>query len=303
MIRKLPPAPAGLLRALAAEPLVHFLMIGVVVFALDRALSPTKVDPRLIEVDAAAYGEIVDIFADVNARPPTPEEMAPLVERWIQEQTLYREARALSLEEGDDMVRERVIQKMRVLLHSAVTTDLPDEATARAWFEQNRDRYAAPPVLSLRVAQVDGDEDAARGWAEKLNAMEEAGAVPQPHEIRVIPFANRPEAQLRGLMGDAFVDGALALPRGRWGAVASPAGWQAARVEAYEIGRVATYEEVAGAVGADWKEATYRRAVRQSLDQLMASYRIERAPYDPAAFEARAAVAAEAAAARDAAQR
>lgn len=282
------PIATGALRALLREPLAHFLAIGLAVFALDRALAPVVEDPRLILLDDRAYGEIVDIFAESAGRAPTPEEMAPLADRWLMNEVLYREARALRLEEGDEMVRERIMQKMRVLIHSGVAVEPPPEPVARDWFERNRALYDHPAVISLQIAQLDADAGTARGWAERLAALDAVGQRPPLHEVSIYPFEERPVGALAEVLGEPFVTAASQLPPGVWTAMESPVGWQAVRLDAYVPARVATYEEAAAAVASDWREHTFRRAARDAIEALQASYRVERAPYDADAFASRA---------------
>jgi hypothetical protein len=290
--RLAPPARAALARlwrSLRAEPLAHFLAIGLALFAADRLLSPEEQNPRLIRVDDAVYGKIVDIFAESRGRPPTAEEMAPLIDRWIMNETLYREALALGLDRGDDMIRERVMQKMRVLIHSGIEIDPPEERVLRAWFEENRDRYADPALLSIRIARVDGTEAEARAAAEALNADDEAAG------LRVYPYADRPREAMIEVFGARFIEDVEALEPGRWSAVETPGGWQAAILDAYEPGREARFEEAANAAAADWTEQTFRATARRSLEALMAGYEVAWEPYEAAAFADRAAKAAAAA--------
>ncbi len=278
-------------RRVMRDPLAQFLAIGLALFAVDRLTQAEAADPRLIVVDAPAYGELVDIFAEVQGRAPTPDEMEPLVERWIMNETLYREARALGLDEGDEMVRERIMQKLRVLMHTAVTVEDPDEATLRAWYAANRDRYALPELISFRLARLDGDEEQARALAARLNEALAGDAPLAPGEARVFPFPERPRAALEQVFGAAFVQAVTELPVGVWTPAPTEAGWQVALFEERTAPVVTEFEDVAGSVEADWREESYRRRARQSIEALMASYRVSRRPYDPEAFADRAQMA------------
>ncbi|SDZ89052.1 peptidyl-prolyl cis-trans isomerase [Rubrimonas cliftonensis] len=279
----------GLARRILRDPLAQFLAIGLALFAADRLTRAEAADPRLIVVDAPAYGEIVDIFAETRGRAPTPAEMEPLVDRWIMNETLYREARALGLDEGDEMVRERIMQKLRVLMHTAVTVDDPDERTLRAWYEANRDRYTAPELITFRLARLDGDEEQAKALAARLNDAFAGKTQLAPGEVRIFPFPERPRPALEQVFGTAFVETLTQLPAGEWAPAPTEGGWQVAMFEERVPPVVTEFEDVAGSVEADWRDERFKIAARQSIEALMASYRVTRAPYDADAFAERAA--------------
>src|SRR5262245_23611306 len=94
------------LRALLREPLVHFLAIGAVLFAVNAAVAPSVGKERVIEVTPEARQKIVDVFKVERLRDPTQEEIGPLVDLWILNEITYREALSQGLDKGDEMIRE-----------------------------------------------------------------------------------------------------------------------------------------------------------------------------------------------------
>jgi hypothetical protein len=60
---------------------------------------------------------------------------------------------------------------------------------------------------------------------------------------------------------------------------------------------------VRNAVLADWTEDRQRAAARMAVEAMVAGYRVERDPYDPAAFAARAAATLDAVDAQAAVER
>src|SRR5262245_33902180 len=111
------------LRHLHREPLVHFLLLGGLLFALyllvDRgrglagAASPA---PSAIEVTEGEVARLEDSFAQAASRAPSAAELDQLVRAFVREEALYREARALGLDRGDPVVRRRLVDKMAFLL-------------------------------------------------------------------------------------------------------------------------------------------------------------------------------------------
>jgi hypothetical protein len=286
MMKQTPHRSAGpLFRRVIDEPLAQFFAIGLALFAVDRLMAEEAVDPRRIVVDRPAYAEMVGEFAAVAGRAPEPPEMERLAEQWIMNETLYREARALRLDEGDEMIRERVMQKLRVLMHGAITVPEPDDDTLRAYFEENRARYDQPDRVSFRLAQIDGAREEAEALAERMNAAFRGDLRLAPGEVNVFPFPERPRPVLEQVFGEEMVAAIIDLPEETWTPIETPLGWQAAFFESFRPGSVADFETIRNAVAAEWQEFERRRSARAAIEALMASYRIERAPYDPGAFD------------------
>ncbi|MEO0820770.1 MAG: peptidylprolyl isomerase [Pseudomonadota bacterium] len=268
-----------LVRALR-EPLVQFALIGLVLFGLDRATEPAAVDPRQIRVDRAVYADLAGVFFREKNRLPTAEEMDQLVDVHLMNETLYREARGLELDHGDQMMRERLVQRMRLLIYNAVALTPPDDDALRAWFEENRERFVVPPRIGFRVIGLDAAEAEARGIAEALETNAQQ-AKSRALLSRAITFRNRPRPQMVSLFNEEFIAAIEALPQDRWQAVPSPQGWQVARLMNTAPGREPDFDELRTTVLGEWREAARHVEARASLDALMSSYPVARDPYDP----------------------
>ena len=101
------------------EPLLQFLVAGVLLFAAYRMLHPEAFRERpsvnRIELTADDLRQLEVGWTAQWRRPPTSEEMHGLVEGRVREEILYREALALGLDRGDTIVKRRLAQKMEFL--------------------------------------------------------------------------------------------------------------------------------------------------------------------------------------------
>jgi len=82
------------------EPPLHFLLIGLVLFALYRILNPAAVEQenrRRIEITDDDLRQLELGWVAQWRRPPTPDEMRRLVESKVREEILYREALSLGV--------------------------------------------------------------------------------------------------------------------------------------------------------------------------------------------------------------
>lgn len=126
------------------EPLIHFILLGAVLFAVDHILASRADDPHTISVDASVDQRSREVFRQEHDRDPNAEELHTLRRAWLDNEVLYREGIEMRIDKGDPAIRDRVIFKMLNLIEAGLTTPVVDETKLRAWFEKNRAKYDQP---------------------------------------------------------------------------------------------------------------------------------------------------------------
>jgi hypothetical protein len=112
--RSFPPAVKRWLR----EPLLHFLLLGVALFALYGYLNRGRFgieSSRQIVVSLDDLRQMDVYFESQWHRAPTPQEFQAMVEDKVREEVLYREGLAMGLDKEDEIVKRRMAQKMQFL--------------------------------------------------------------------------------------------------------------------------------------------------------------------------------------------
>ena len=133
------------MKRLFKEPLLHFLALGAVVFALNawrQKIRPIEPSAARIEVTAAVIDRLRAGYERQFGQAPDAEELRGLVTAHIREEVLCREALALGLDRDDTIVRRRLAQKMEFLTGDLAGAAEPDDAVVREFFERNAARYA-----------------------------------------------------------------------------------------------------------------------------------------------------------------
>jgi hypothetical protein len=100
---------------LLPEPLGHFLLLGAVLFGVfawvgDRGSARAG----HIVITPGHLEHLTVSFTRTWQRPPTAHELAGLIDDYVREEVLYREAVALGLDRDDTIVR-RLRQKLEFL--------------------------------------------------------------------------------------------------------------------------------------------------------------------------------------------
>ena len=141
------------------EPLLHFLLIGVAIYLLYVAVSdpvPEEADKAIV-VSAGEIEWMQTSWLKRWSRPPTPEELDGLIQQYIRETVLYREAVTMGLNQHDQVIR-RLAQKLEFLAKDLVNLTPPTEEELLDYFEMHKDRYQEPSRLTFTQVFIDPDK-------------------------------------------------------------------------------------------------------------------------------------------------
>lgn len=281
-----PPARSWLRRWLR-EPLLHFLLLGGALFALYAALNPRagereRADRIVLTEDDLR--QLAVAWAAQRQRPPAPAELQALIDARVREEILYREALALGLDKGDTIVKRRLAQKMEFLAEDAGAIRDPAAAEIKAWFEQNRARFALPGRITFRHLYFSPDRRGGRARDAAANALEAIAAKPadSPAAAKLgDPFmfqdfyADRAPEHVASVFGALFAQALPQLKIGSWqGPVESGLGWHLVFIESTTPSRVPEFEEIEADVKADWIAAQRAEAKRRAFEAMRARYEV-----------------------------
>lgn len=274
------PAPGGNPRRFEwlRDPLLHFVILGGLVFALDHFLVGRADDPRSIVVGADVNSEAVETFVASRGRQPSREELDALHRVWLDNEVLYREGLALGVDKGDPAIRERVIFKALSVIDSNVKLPAIDEAGLRAWFEAHRDKYDEPARFDFEEAArgSDSSEASVRALVDQLSS--EAGGDTDA-TLRV--FKGRPHANLVQSYGEPFAKALEAAPVDKWQAIQSREGWRAIRVDKVAPPAPAVFERLRGPISQDWRDAVASEQRTAAVRALARKYTVTFEPFTP----------------------
>lgn len=277
------------MKRLLAEPLLHFVLLAAVLFGLEAAL-------RHVPAGDASGGELVvareriaslaDGFARQWGRAPSEDELAAMVQDFVREEVLMREALRLGLDRDDAIVRRRLAQKMEFLSEDLVAMAPPTEDDLRAFLAASPGRFRTPERFTFAQVRLDpakrGDALVADADA-LLRALRAGGDVRAMGDDRMLDPEQRDVARhdVEATFGPEFASRLAELPVGDWqGPIPSAYGAHLVRVERRQPGEVPPLAEVHDAVAREWTAARRAELRRAQLEGLLARYRvtIEMAP-------------------------
>jgi PPIC-type PPIASE domain len=253
------------------EPLLHFVVLGAVLFGIDHLISDTADDPSVIVVGAQVDREAIDVFKAARGREPNEEELYALRRVWLDNEVLYREGLAMQLDRGDKSIRERVIFKALSVVDANTKLPAYDDALLRKWFESRREKYDEPARYDFQEAVLTGDrsEAALRAFATALNNGSSADA---DASLRV--FNGRPHENVVHSYGDEFAKSLESSPVGEWRVLKGKDGWRVMRLEAISEAKPASFENLRGVVLQDWTDATMAEQRSAAVRALAKKYTV-----------------------------
>jgi len=279
---------------LVREPLVHFLVLAALVFAvyalLNRGAEPEQ--PQRIIVTPAKIEQLSGLFAKTWQRSPTSAELKGLIDDFVKEEMYVREALVLGLDQDDTVIRRRLRLKMEFMSDAEAGATPPTDAELQAYLEAHPDDFRSPPEVAFEQVFLNPQTRGAatRADAEALLATLRAtfGAdAATAGDPTLLPFAMplSTAAQVEGTFGADFARAIEALPEGEWsGPVTSGYGLHLVRVTGRKAGEIPTLAQARAAVEREWANVRRQEAERRRLDELLKKYEVViKMPVMPAA--------------------
>jgi hypothetical protein len=247
------------------EPLLHFLFIGAAIYLLYGAFAepvPEEVDKTIV-VSAGEIEWMKTSWQKRWNRPPTPEEFDGLIQQYIRETVLYREALTMGLNKHDQVIRRRLAQKLEFLAKDLVALTPPTDEELLTYFDAHQERYQEPARYTFTQVFIDPDKrgDTTLGDAEKIkatliaqgDAIQDAGALGDSFMLQNY-YPEKDQAEIQKLFGSGFAESLVDLSSGQWhGPVLSGYGVHLVYVDNVSEPPAPVFAEVRERVMQDWK--------------------------------------------------
>lgn len=237
------------LRAALREPLLHFVLIGALLFAF-TVWRQQQHDNAEIRITSGEIAQLAAFWETQSQRQPSSAELRGLIEERIDEEVLAREAVRLGLDRDDVIVRRRLAQKMAFVSDDLAVLTEPAEADLRAYFEAHKEAYTTPDLYALRHVFFNPDRhgmaldaDAQRAL-QRLTRGANASEVGDPFMLpRELADVSRDD--IARDFGSVFAEAVTTSTPGAWaGPVRSPFGVHLVKLESHTPSSVARFEDV-----------------------------------------------------------
>jgi peptidyl-prolyl cis-trans isomerase C len=290
--RQPPPPPLDppesrflMLKRWLREPLLHFLLIGIAVFAVyaythrgrggfesSRQIALSLDDLRLMDT----------YFESQWHRQPTPAEFQAMVEDKVKEEVLYREGIAMGLDKDDTIVKRRMAQKVQFLAEDVAAAHEPSTAELKAWFERNKDKFALPSRYSFRHLYFSPDKRGKNAQEDAAKTLAKITGQPEDSKLAVSMgdsfmfqdyYGDRAPSAIAKEFGPQFAVALEKVKPGSWqGPVESGYGWHLVFVDTVIPGRTPALEEIESDVKTAWLGEQKTTAWQKAYQEMRAKY-------------------------------
>jgi len=273
-----------LLKTWLREPLLHFLLIGALLFVVYGLQNDgiTDQSKRIVFTNADIH-RLSLLWEKQRQRPPTRAELEGLIEQQIREQVMYREALVMGLDKNDNIVRRRLAQKVEFISSDLAAQLEPSESDLLDYLTSHRGQFKIPGrisfvqiYLSTDKRGVDAKEDATR----LLTELDKTDAIVDVTNLGdSFMFGQKhkqvTEFDMSRLFGEDFANKIFSLPVGSWqGPVRSSYGLHLLHIENKTASSQPELASVRNKVRNEWMDQQRRTVDKAFYNSLRQRYEI-----------------------------
>jgi parvulin-like peptidyl-prolyl cis-trans isomerase-like protein len=246
------------------EPLVHFLLLGALIFGAFKFISSEIIEPGKILISQGRIESLEIAFSRTWRRPPTASELEELVRDYIREEVFAREAVAVGLDKDDTIIRRRLRQKLEFVSEDVTALAEPTDEQLRAYLKEHPEAFRGDRWFTFRQVYLDPQRRGAnlgRDAAQLLAQLRRAGSnadiaalgdsLMLENEFKALPASEAVKQ-----FGEKFVANLGEIRAGQWqGPIESGFGVHLVFMSERTDGSLPALEDVRPAVRREWANA------------------------------------------------
>ena len=285
------------MKRLLKEPLLHFLVLGALIFVAHGLTSKrTRSEPGKIVITQGQIEHLAAGFAKVWQRPPSPEELVGLVRDRVREEVYCREALALGLDQDDTVIRRRLRQKMEFISDDIAARAEPTEEDLNAYLDAHPEQFRTEPRITFEQVYLNPEKHGdhlARDIAQLLAQLNQSGGNSDPAAmgdsfLLESQYTAMPAGDVARQFGDTFAAALAVLAPGQWqGPVESGYGVHLVRISERAEGTLPVLADVRDDVRREWENAQRLQANDLFYRELLKRYTVVIEGLEPADIDSK----------------
>ena len=253
--------------------IIVFFLIGLIIFILDVAFNSEQ-DSKDIYISDQELTSLLSAWQSQVGRPPNDEEIVNIINNFVQEEILYREALLLNLDEEDRIIKRRLAQKITFLKQETVPD--PSQEELKRFFEQNKANYYVPATYSFSHHYFSKESSAKERATKAFNDYQTNGV-----ELKGDPFFlgknfyQNSANEIKKNFGELFFSTINNLSINEWsGPHESIFGYHIIMLKEVKAGFSPPLEKVLIKVQQDYLSEAQDKAIAKYINEIRSQYRV-----------------------------
>ena len=274
----------SLMRRILQEPLLHFLLLGALLFLVFHFTGNRPADSKTeVVVTPGQVAALSAGFTRTWQRPPSAGELEGLIEDQVRAEIYSREALALGLDRDDLIIRNRLRTKLEMVTENVIGQIDPTDDQLREYLNQHSGAFHREAQCAFWQIYFSSERRGARAHADaraELVLVANHGEDLRPDELgdpTLLPsmVSLSGTSAIAAQFGGEFTNALSELPIGKWsGPVKSAFGWHLVLVRKRMPGRIPELTEVRKDVEREWRNAQRKEQTEQLYQKLRKRYQV-----------------------------
>lgn len=268
------------------EPLIHFLIIGVLLFVVYSLMNNEPDDSENsnhIVISANDINRLAVLWERKWQRPPHQTEIDSLIKQQIREEIMYREALKLGLDQNDTAIRRRLAQKLEFISSDLAKLAEPTDVELQEFLSQHIKKFTLPTKISFEHIYFNEDKrqkNALKDAEKLLNTIADKDNQPKVnflgdpfmlgHEFEMVS-----KQDMSNVFGNEFADNLFELHAGYWaGPIQSVYGVHIVRLESKIEAKEPELKDIYSKVKNEWLAEQEKTISEGFYKRLSENYKI-----------------------------
>lgn len=265
------------------EPLVHFLVIGALIFLAFHLWGGGGPNSNRIIITPGQIDSMAARFTRTWQRSPTEQELKGLIDDYVRGEIAAREARALGLNRDDTIIQRRLRQKLEFMAEDVLNAQPPTEEELQAWMKEHADKFRIEPEIGFFQVYLNPDkrensiQDDAKKMLERFRAagppadnISAGDSLMLPGQVNLTRLGD-----IKRMFGSQFADEIIQVEPGRWtGPVSSGYGLHLVYMTEKKESRMPAFAEVRQSVEREFLAQRRKRELEAMYERLLQRYHV-----------------------------
>ena len=255
---------SSLLKYLVREPLVHFLLLGALIFGAFKIISGATIEPGKILITQGRIESFETAFGRTWRRPPTASELEELIRDYVREEVFAREAVALGLDKEDTIIRRRLRQKLEFVSEDVAAHAEPTDEQLRAYLKAHPEAFRGDRRFTFSQVYLDPQRRGANLASDAAQILAQLRRSGSKADIEALgdslmleqEFKSLPASEAVKQFGENFAAKLSEMQAGQWqGPIESGFGVHLVFMNERTDGALPALEQVRAEVRREWSNA------------------------------------------------